>query len=264
MGDATISRRKALTLGTAAAALPLVHIRTAGAAGKVSIGFWDHWVPAGNDAMKKQIAVFSEKHKVEVQADFITSVGNKNLLTLAAEAQAKTGHDVQAFPSWEVNNYANQLEPVDDVMKTLMGKYGEVSASATYLGKVKGRWMAVPSSSGSQNKPPCARISVMKNAAGIDVKAMYPADGSAGKGDEWTYDAFLKAAEACHKAGMPFGIGLGQTTDSEDFAGALFGGVRGGAGDGEGGHQPQERRGAPGVGIRAEAGEVLAARRRQL
>ncbi|GAC1340721.1 MAG: extracellular solute-binding protein [Acetobacteraceae bacterium] len=223
MNEHTLSRRGALLLGSAAAALPLVHIRTAGAAGKLSIGFWDHWVPAGNDAMKKQIAAFSEKHKVEVQADFITSVGNKNLLTIAAEAQAKTGHDVQSFPSWEVHNNADSLEPVDDVMKALMDKYGEVSSSATYLGRVKGRWMSVPSSSGSQNKPPCARISMMKEMAGLDVKAMYPAPGGGpGKQDEWTWDAFLKAAEACQKGGKPFGIGLGQTTDSEDFAGALF------------------------------------------
>lgn len=223
MSDTTLPRRAALKLGAAAAALPLVHIRTAGAAGKVTIGFWDHWVPAGNDIMKKQIAAFSEKHKVDVQADFITSVGNKNILTLAAEAQAGTGHDVQAFPSWEVNNYADKLEPCDDVMKELMGKYGTVSASATYLGKVKGRWMAVPSSSGSQNKPPCARISMMKSMAGIDVQAMFPASDTGGKHDEWTYDAFLTAAEACFKGGKPFGIGLGQTTDSEDFAGAMFG-----------------------------------------
>ena len=68
-----LSRRKALKLGAAAAALPLVHVRTAGAAGKVSIGFWDHWVPAGNDVMKKQVDAWSDKTKVDVQADFITS-----------------------------------------------------------------------------------------------------------------------------------------------------------------------------------------------
>jgi hypothetical protein len=36
-----ISRRRALKL-SAAAALPLVHIRTAGAAGKLSVAFWTH------------------------------------------------------------------------------------------------------------------------------------------------------------------------------------------------------------------------------
>ena len=37
-----------------------------------------------------------------------------------------------------------------------------------------------------------------------------------------TLEGFLKAAEARHKAGVPFGIGLGTTSDSVDTAGALF------------------------------------------
>ena len=217
-----LSRRSALSIGSAAAVLPLVHIRTAGAAGKLSVAFWDHWVPAGNDVMRKQVAAFAEKSKVEVQADFITSVGNKNIMTLAAEAQAGTGHDVQTFPSWEVNNHTDTLEPLDDLMNQLIGQFGPVSASATYLGKIKGHWKAIPSSSGSQNKPPCGRISLLKSMAGIDVQALYPASDDTGKQDEWTLDTFLAAAEACHKGGKPFGIGLGQTADSEDFAGALF------------------------------------------
>ena len=107
-----VSRRRALKLATTSVTLPLVHIRTGRAAGKVSIGFWDHWVPEGNEIMKKQCAAFGAAHQVEVQPDFITSVGSKNILTIAAEAQAKTGHDVQQFPEWEVQNHADQLEPV--------------------------------------------------------------------------------------------------------------------------------------------------------
>ena len=60
-----ISRRDVLKLGVAAAAaLPLVHVRTARAAGKLSVGFWDHWVPAGNAAMKKQVEAWAKKNKV--------------------------------------------------------------------------------------------------------------------------------------------------------------------------------------------------------
>ena len=61
-----IPRRRAVKLGAAAAALPLVHIRTAGAAGKLNIGFWDHWVPGANDVMQKQVNAWAEKNKVEV------------------------------------------------------------------------------------------------------------------------------------------------------------------------------------------------------
>jgi ABC-type glycerol-3-phosphate transport system substrate-binding protein len=218
-----LTRRKALKLGATAAALPLVHIRTGHAAGRVSIAFWDHWVPAGNDIMKQQVAAWSKQNQVEVQADFITSVGNKNLLTIAAEAQAKTGHDVQQFPTWEVLNNRDSLEPADDVMKHLTGQYGPVNGVCDYLAKVKGQWMAVPTSTGTQYKGPCARISVLKDKAGIDVTALYPNKTNDGKAAEaWTWEAHLAAAEACAKANMPFAIGLGQTSDSVDCAGALF------------------------------------------
>ena len=96
-----VTRRTALKLGAAATALPLVHIRTAGAAGKLSLALWDHWVPTGDAAMKKLVDDWAEKNKVSVQLDFLPSVGNKNLITMAAEAQAKTGHDVFAFDSME-------------------------------------------------------------------------------------------------------------------------------------------------------------------
>ena len=100
------TRRRALAAGAGAALLPLVHVRTAGAAGSLSVGFWDHWVPTGNDVMKKQVNAWADKNKVDVQIDFITSNGNKLLMTKAAESQARTGHDVIAFQTWEVNQTA--------------------------------------------------------------------------------------------------------------------------------------------------------------
>lgn len=216
-------RRKALKLAAASAALPLVHIRTGRAAGKVSIGFWDHWVPTGNAVMQKQVEAWGQKNQVEVQSDFITSNGSKNLLTIAAEAQAKTGHDIFAFPTWEVHNNADSLEPLDDVMKELTGKYGSVNHVCEYLAKIKGQWMAVPTSSGTQYKGPCGRISILKDSASLDVVGMYPAKAEhTALSDKWTWDAHLAAAEACQKIGKTFGIGLGTTSDSVDFAGVLF------------------------------------------
>ena len=46
-------------------------------------------------------------------------------------------------------------------------------------------------------KGPCSRIDLMKQHAGIDVQAMYPA-GAPPKADQWTYDTFLKAAKEDH------------------------------------------------------------------
>ncbi|MDR3535586.1 MAG: extracellular solute-binding protein [Acetobacteraceae bacterium] len=217
-----VSRRVALKLAAAATALPLVHIRTGHAAGKVSVAFWDHWVPEGNAVMQKQCQAFGEQNQVEVQADFVTSVGAKNILTIAAEAQARSGHDIQQLPGWEVQNHGDSLEPIDDVMKRLIDKYGPVAKASEYLYTVKGKWLAVPCSAGNQNKGPCGRISVLKQA-GLDVVKMYPPSADpTPEAENWTYDTMLKVAEVCQKAKMAFGIGLGTTADSVDTAGALF------------------------------------------
>jgi ABC-type glycerol-3-phosphate transport system substrate-binding protein len=230
-----ITRRNALKLGVAATALPLVHIRTAGAAGKLTFAMWDHWVPAGNDAMRKVAAVWAEKNKVDVEIDFLTTTGNKIDVSMSAEAMAGTGHDAYAFGMWTVQQWAEKLEPVDDIMKALIDKYGPTIEGVEYLAKAKGHWMAVPTGSGSSPLASCARISMLKQYAGIDVQAMYPAhEGKPSDAAAWTYDTFLRAAEACHKAGYGFALGMGQTTDSVQTWGAIFGAFGADLVDGEG------------------------------
>lgn len=223
MTNAKLNRRRFLaTTGAASATLVAApFVRSAHAAGSLSVGFWDHWVPGANKATEEIARAWAEKEKVDIKMDFITSQGNKNLLTIAAEAQARSGHDIFAFPTWYPHEHAERLEPVDEIMTELIKQNGNVNGTVEYLGRAKGRWLGVPSTVGSQIKGPCSRIDLMKQHAGIDVQAMYPA-GEAPKAENWTMDTFLKAAEACHKAGAPFGIGLGQTTDSVDTAGAIF------------------------------------------
>ena len=219
-----ISRRKALKIGAAAGALPLVHIRTAGAAGKLSIAFWDHWVPAGNGIMQKQVDAWAAANKVDVQADFITGNGNKLLMTGTAESQAKTGHDVYTFYNWDVHNVWESLLPVDDVMTRLIAKHGAPSGTAEYLAKKKVGWVAVPTSSGTQNKTPCVRISWFRKN-GFDPQLVYPAKaGHVDAQDGWTWDSLLKFAELAAKDGLTFGLGMGgnTNTDATDTHGALF------------------------------------------
>ena len=219
----TLSRRQfvAATAAGSAVLISSPYIRTAYAAGKLTMGFWDHWVPGANNTCTALVNEWAEKEKVEVSIDYITSQGNKNLLTIAAEAQAKSGHDILAMPTWWPHAYADNIEPVNDIMEPLIKLNGDVNNTVKYLGKQGDKWLAVPATVGSQIKGPCSRIDLMKKLANIDVQAMYPA-GSEPKADEWTNENFLKAAEACHKGGFPFGIGLGETTDSVDTAGAFF------------------------------------------
>lgn len=223
MSRKKLTRRQfvAATAMSSAALITAPYVRGAYAAGKLSIGFWDHWVPGANKASTDLVNEWAAKEKVEVSIDYITSVGKKIELTVASEATAKSGHDVLAMPTWWPHAYAESLEPVNDVMEPLIKQNGEVNGTVKYLGQSKGKWLAVPSTIGSQIKGPCSRIDLMKKHAGIDVQEMYPA-GSKPNADNWTMETFLKAAEACQKAGFPFGIGLGETTDSVDTAGAIF------------------------------------------
>src|SRR3954451_17996837 len=97
-----LSRRRFVAVSTisAAALIAAPFVRGAYAAGKLSIGFWDHFVPAANKASTDLVNEWAAGEKVEVQIDHITGRGNKLLLTIAAEAQAKSGHDILTMTSW--------------------------------------------------------------------------------------------------------------------------------------------------------------------
>src|SRR5712672_2775619 len=223
MSRRKLSRRQfvAATALSSAALIAAPYIRGAHAAGKLTLGFWDHWVPDANNASTALVKEWAEKEKAEVSIDYITTQGNKLQLTIAAEGQANSGHDILAMPTWWPHAHAELIEPVNDIMEPLIKQNGEVNGTAKYLGQLNGKWLGVPACVGSQIKGPCSRIDLMKKYANIDVQEMYPA-GSPPKADNWTFDTFLKAAEACHKGGFPFGIDLGEAEDNVDTADAIF------------------------------------------
>ncbi len=223
MSRKPISRRQfvATSAAASAATLAMPYVATGQSAGKLAVGLWDHWVPGANDVSKAIIMEWGAKEKVDVTVDYIPSQGNKNLLTIAAEAQAKSGHDILAMPTWWPHSQSNLLEPCNDIVEPLIAQNGKVNGTVEYLGKAGGKWLGVPATIGSQIKGPCSRIDLLKQHAGIDIQAMYPV-GGAPQADAWNMEGFLKAAEACQKGGVPFGIGLGETTDSVDTAGAFL------------------------------------------
>lgn len=223
MSRKKLSRRQfvAATALTSAALISAPFVRSARAAGTLTMGFWDHWVPGANKASTDLVNEWAAKEKVEVSIDYITSQGNKNLVTIAAESAAKSGHDIMAMPTWWSHAQSDLLEPVNDIMEPIIKQNGEVNGTVQYLGQLDGKWLGVPACVGSQIKGPCSRIDLMKKYANIDVQEMYPA-GAPPKADNWTTDTFLKAAEACQKGGLPFGIGLGESSDNVDSAGAFF------------------------------------------
>ena len=170
-------------------------------------GFLGPLGPGANKTLTDLVNEWAAKEKIEAQIDYITSQGTKILLTVSAEAQAKTGHDILVMPTWLPHANAELLEPVNDIMAPILKQNGAVNDTVKYLGQANGKWLGVPSCVGSQIKGPCSRIDLMKKYANIDVQQMYPV-GSPPRADNWTMETFLKAAEACYKGGLPFGIGL--------------------------------------------------------
>src|SRR5215470_3914162 len=211
MGSSGLSRRavlKTAALGSAAA-ITAPYVSGVYAAGSLSLGCWDHWVPGANKALDQICKEWGEKNK----------------LTAAAEAQAGTGHDIMSHRDWNIRIHERLLEPLDDVVAQLTKQYGPISPVAEYLAKIKGTWRGIPTAIGSQVKPCQSRFDLYKQHCGIDLVDMFPADESKydkAKTDQWTWDLYLDTAQKLHKAGYPVGLPMGQTSDAVDWVGALF------------------------------------------
>src|SRR5438128_2488751 len=160
----------------------------------LSLGAWDHWVPGANNTLTKLCNEWGEKNKVEISIDYITSQGDKDLLTASAEAQARAGHDIMSHRAWQIQVHRNVLEPVDDVIKALIAKAGPISPVSEYLAQHEGKWFGIPTTVGSQVKPCCSRMDLYKQHCGIDLTAIFPANDNRDPKlvDGWTWALYLK------------------------------------------------------------------------
>jgi Bacterial extracellular solute-binding protein len=210
----TVLRGAAAATATGALTAPFVH--GAFAAGQLHVGFWDHWVPGANDTLTKLCNEWAAKEKVEIKIDYITSQSDKLNLTQAAEAQAKSGHDMLTFLAWAAAAQVDNLEPMDDIMGPLTQANGKIAPGIEFVAKQEGHWIGVPACVGSPTLPAAARIDLFKDIVGLDIQKMYPASAPEDKelSAKWTWDFFLQASEKFAKAGHAMGVGFGVTNDS--------------------------------------------------
>src|SRR5260370_31195316 len=101
MSRKKLSRRQFVpaTAMSSAALISAPYIRTAYAAGKLTMGFWDHWVRGANKESTDLVNERAEKEKVEVSIEYITSNGQKNLMTIASQGPAKSSHYILSIPT---------------------------------------------------------------------------------------------------------------------------------------------------------------------
>ena len=57
------------------AAIAAPYVRTAYAAGTLTLACWDHWVPGANKTLSALCEEWGAKNNVEVKFDYITSQG---------------------------------------------------------------------------------------------------------------------------------------------------------------------------------------------
>ena len=145
MARRTINRRRFVTstaaLSSAMVAAPFV--RGAYAAGKLAVGSGTTGCQAPTRAPRRSPGMGREGEGRP--ADGLHHIaGQQAILTAAAEAQARSGHDILSLGSWDCARYSDQLVPVDDIMASLVKQNGAASAITTYLGKIDGKWLGVP------------------------------------------------------------------------------------------------------------------------
>src|SRR5262249_56443236 len=108
MRSSTISRRRFLATTAAASTLvAMPHVSGSHAAGKLSLGLWDHWGPGANQAMDGICQAWAAKEEVDLTIDYFSTQANKLYLTIAVEAQARSGHDIMDFSAWDPAQYPN-------------------------------------------------------------------------------------------------------------------------------------------------------------
>ena len=205
-----MTRRRFLATTAAATAVAMPYVRGAHAAGKLSIGFWDHWVPGANNASTALVKEWAAKEKVEVSDRLHHLAGQQEPADHRRRGAGALGprHPGHSRPGSR-RTMPSSLEPVDDIMERAdQAERRRQSARSNISARPTASWLAVPATIGSQIKGPCSRIDLMKQHAGIDVQAMYPA-GVAAEGGQLDARHLPQGGGSLPQGRLPFGIGLG-------------------------------------------------------
>ena len=160
-----------------------------------------HFVPAFNPELERQVTAWAAQRGVAARVDFLAS--RDIPARLAAEAAARSGHDIVQLRNFDAALYRRSLLPLDDVATAVGQEHGPWLPIARYVAFVEGRWYGVPwyhwSLPASINVRHFARL-------GMSPDAVAQLD--------WT--GFLAVAQRLQRQGNPVGIAISQTFDAND------------------------------------------------
>jgi multiple sugar transport system substrate-binding protein len=201
-----VGRRDFLKLSLAAGigmAAPMIFVRRATAQGGervLKVVQWKHFVPDYdkyfNDVFAKE---FGEKHKCKVEVDYVATADLPT--AIAADISRGGGHDVFHLNGTGAWLYDKVLVDVSDVANRLSKEFGGWLPYTESIGKVRGKWLAIPS---------------WYIAYPFIINAGYFKEVGETYTDKTTYQDLLRIGTKLKKAGHPVGIPYSQTPDSSD------------------------------------------------
>ncbi len=161
---------------------------------EVTVLVWSHFIPDVDKVLKKHAEEFGKQKGVKVRID---TIAHKQFVPKkAAEARAKSGHDIIMNYGADALIYKDLMANVDDLVNDLSAKYGGLIPLAEETCKVAGEWKSVPWY--YYPYPLVVRTDL------IEQVGETPPD---------TWDDVLRIATKLKKIGKPIGIQLGHSRD---------------------------------------------------
>jgi multiple sugar transport system substrate-binding protein len=192
---------KGIAAGTAAAAVPTILLRKASAQQERTLRVvqWKHFVPDYDRWFTTFAQQFGEKNKCTVQVDYVAT---PDLPTaIAADISRGGGHDVFHLNGVGAWLYDQSLVDVSDVATRLEKEFGPWIKESESIGKVRGKWLAIPS---------------WYISYPLIINTGYFKEAGVTYTEKTTWQDLIKIGAKLKKAGHPFGIPVSNTPDSND------------------------------------------------
>ncbi|MBW1699149.1 MAG: extracellular solute-binding protein [Deltaproteobacteria bacterium] len=186
-------------MGTVAVSTFLFKGTSRAAAPTVSMLEWQHFVPTRDPELKRQVAAWAKSRGVNAKVDFIDL--RRMPAVLAAEVEARKGHDIANFFNFSAALHKQNLVDMDDVAEELGGKYGPWLQGAVDCVKLDGRWKAIP-------------MNYQSLLANINVDNWKKIGMSTEDVMKLNWDGLLEKAKELHKIGHPIGLVIAEDFDS--------------------------------------------------
>lgn len=137
-----LNKRLIVGIGITAMLLLSLHVPALADNQELTVLVWSHFIPDVDKVLKQHAADFGKMKGVAVRID---TIAHKQFVSKkAAEAQARSGHDIIMNYGADPLVYGELLANVDDVVGELNRLYGGLISLAAETSMVNGQWKSVP------------------------------------------------------------------------------------------------------------------------